>query len=143
MNQYCTEPGANWNSVTYLQKRLLLEIWDGRDARTGESLGGKTVIRHHYEILGIFGSDIIFMKYDCRLMAQVPLSEDSHGKIKVRDDAKDYAKKFKGIMEKLMRGEWATPDWWLKESKDGEARIKSFEQNLLRLGFVRPNNLDR
>lgn len=55
-----------------------------------------------------------------------------------RAHADRYAGYFKEIMEKLMRGEWAVPYWW--EDPDG---IRHFEESLLRLGFVKPDNLDR
>jgi hypothetical protein len=85
----------------------------------------------------------MFIKYDCRLVAQVPLSLSTHNMMSNRANADRYAGYFKNIMEKLMRGEWATPNWWLEDSINGPKRIKSFEENLLRLGFVKPDNLDR
>jgi hypothetical protein len=146
MNQYSKGHHASWRSVVDLQTALLLELWDGRDALTGKKLVSEngdlleTVIRHHYEIIGYDGRDPIFMKFDCRLMAQVPLSDPSHGVVKqvVDSNPQKYADNFKKIMEKLMRGEWATPDWW-RDPDD----IKKFETNLVNLGFVRPDNLNR
>jgi hypothetical protein len=148
MNQYSKGHHASWRSVVDLQTALLLELWDGRDALTGKKLVSEngdlleTVIRHHYEIIGYDGRDPIFMKFDCRLMAQVPLCVDSHGKVNVRQNAGTISTMFKEVMEKLMRGEWATPDWWSK-IPGGNERLVSFERNLLRLGFIKPNNLNR
>jgi len=145
MNHYCTDPDADWGnpSMTALQIKLLLDLWDGRDALTGKLLRDENgnllekVSRHHYEVLAIYDGKIIFIKYDCRLVAQVPLSRSSHGKMKNAAKAREYSGYFKKVMEKLMRGEWATPDWW-EDPRD----IKSFEENLIKLGFVKPNNLD-
>jgi hypothetical protein len=139
MSQYSTDPGKNWHSALYMQRKLLLELWDGRDALTGRKLEwDEAVDRHHYEIIGWDGRDPIFMHFDCQLIAQVPLSKWSHGQVAARENAADISRNFERVMEKLMRGEWATPDWW----EDAKA-IESFEENLVRLGYVRPDNLDR
>lgn len=148
MNHYCTDPDANWEkpSMTALQIKLLLDLWDGRDALTGERLRDENgnllerVERHHYEVLAIVDGKIIFIKYDCRLVAQVPLSKSSHGKMKSVANADRYAGYFKNVMEKLMRGEWATPYWWEKTNPEA---LGSFEENLLRLGYVKPDNLEQ
>ena len=146
MNKYISEPNANWRNPNTIevQTDLMLELWDGRDAHNGERLvdeDGNLLVRrinrHHYRILFIRGIKVVYIKFDCRLQAQVPLSDASHNKMKKATMAKRYAANFERIIEKLMRGEWATPNWWRDP-----AAIKSFEKNLLRLGFVKPRPSD-
>ncbi len=148
LNEYSTGLGASWSSVLDLQIELLLDLWDGRDALTGELLrdengdllrdenGHSLVIRHHYKILYYIGRRVYYIKYDCRLSAQVPLSINSHYEMNTFATADDNAKNFERVMKKLMRGEWAVPTWW-----ENPRAISSFEQNLIRLGYIRPNIL--
>ena len=78
------------------------------------------------------------MNFDCRLVALVPLSVPSHGKMLNAIVAKKYETYFRETMEKLMNGEWATPYWWT-EFPGGDDAIRHFEENLERLGYVRPD----
>ncbi|KKK49728.1 hypothetical protein LCGC14_3132130, partial [marine sediment metagenome] len=142
INQYFTGRGASWISALNKQTQLLLVLWDGRDALTGIKLIDEdgilleNIVRHHYEILYFEGRKPRFIKFDCRLEAQVPLNGDSHGRVKASgagENPQNYADLFRDIMEKLMRGEWATPRWW-----KNSVALRSFEGNLIRLGFTKP-----
>ena len=62
------------------------------------------------------------MKFDCRLVAQVPLSDRSHGLMRSTEVAKEYEIYFKETLEKLMNGEWTTPYWW--EDADAIMKLK-------------------
>ena len=130
--------GWSYAKVADLQAEFLLDLWDGRDAYDGGSLKLWQVRRHHYVVLWFQGSRTysrtISMKFDCRLVALVPLSTLSHGHMLNAVVAKRYETYFRETMEKLMNGEWATPYWW----EDADA-IRSFEKNLERLGYVRPS----
>ena len=128
-------PNARWKSKknTAVQSDLLSELWDSRDAHTGKP--SSTVIRHHYTVLYWDGSKVGYIKYDCRLVALVPLSRSSH-LIMTTSSAKaikEYEANFKRVMENLMKGVWDVPDWWTNLDYK-----KSFEKNLLRLGYIKP-----
>jgi len=139
INKYCTLPNAMWESpkIAAVQSDLLSELWDGRDAHTGKPLS--TVVRHHYTIIYWDGNKVGYIKYDCRLVALVPLSQSSHLKMLTSsaEAIREYEANFKGVMESLMKGVWAVPEWWRK-LPGGVDNIKSFEDNLIRLGFVKP-----
>ncbi|TKJ18246.1 MAG: hypothetical protein CEE43_18470 [Promethearchaeota archaeon Loki_b32] len=137
INKYCTMPNAMWKSprIAAVQSDLLSELWDGRDAHTGKPLS--TVVRHHYTIIYWDGNKVGYIKYDCRLVALVPLSQSSH-LMMLTSSAKairEYEANFKRVMENLMNGIWDVPTWWKRENPKA---LKSFEENLLRLGYVKP-----
>lgn len=141
MNKYIKEPNANWKkpNIIIIQTDLLLELWDERDALSGDKLideDGTLLVnrvnRHHYRILFIRRAHIEYIKFDCRLQAQVPLSDASHNKMKKIIMAKRNAANFEKAMNKWMNGEWYVPDWWKLEYR------KDFEDHLIRIGFVKP-----
>jgi len=135
-NEYIKKPNANWDNphIRQIQIELLLMLWDNRDALTGERFeSGVPVHRHHYRILYISGNHIEFIKFDCRLQAQVPLSAASHAAVGSTTQARRYADRFKEAMEAWFNGEWYVPDWFTYLSDK-----KAFADHLRSLGFIEP-----
>lgn len=135
-NQY--HPKFHSVTTKVAQRAFLKKLWDGRDARSGALLQDNDIDLHHYGVLYKSGGIVYFQHYDSRLVSLVPLSKYSHGTMNNFKEAKLYEARFRRVMEKLMRGEWATPDWWLRHP-NGEKNLRAFEQNLIDLGYCKPS----
>lgn len=132
MNNYIKKPNANFFNpkIMRIQQEILLSEWGRRDAMTGDPFKiGDKINRHHYKILFISGSNIEFIKFDCRISALVPLTDSSHAAI--RNDPLIWEERFERAKLAMSKGLPFIPDWWsLQNQRDFRSYLRSIGYNV-------------